>query len=497
MARKRVCGFETGSTQELAVVGGTYSIQSTTVHSGAYAFQANPTGAGTGYCRINGLSSAMALADLNIATSYCKFNYRQSLKPALNWEDWWICRNTASGRKTTIRMNSAGNLAIYDSALALVTTVTGFTFTASKWFCIEIMNTSGAGSTSFALRIDGVTQYSGSFAQGNFNIDSYDFGKVGNNNNQSVNFFYDDVVIDDATWPQESYIINLTPSGAGSSTGWTNTYSEVDEIPPNSDTDYIESSTSGQVENVDLTGADTSGIREPIRCIQPWYSCKNQSGTSLVAGRTRFDGTNLSDSSNRTVAAAYEFLARIHETNSVTSKAWRAREIDLTEVGVVDTSVISHTARCSAMGLMVEFAVLSAGSGLYNTIEDIIIPKYYRTQRINWLSDYSGNFEKEVLLQGWIDRIETFPDPNGLSPTDNYDIIIANDLGEDILLGLGANRDTITPEKVFIYKETTTQDLERIFVNGIYRVKISNAGAYKAGLIAIFTIPTINLLGFK
>ena len=53
-------------------------------------------------------------------------------------------------------------------------------------------------------------------------------------------FYLDDIIVDDANWPGLGGIQVLTPTGNGSDQQWdSGSYADVDDNPPNDDTDYI------------------------------------------------------------------------------------------------------------------------------------------------------------------------------------------------------------------------------------------------------------------
>lgn len=75
--------------------------------------------------------------------------------------------------------------------------------------------------------------------------------------------------------------------------------------------------------------------------------------------------------------------------------------------------------------------------------------------------------------------------PGATAPTDNYDITITTDDGEDILGGEGANRDTST-------SETVTPAVGNAYQYPSFRTKltinISNAGNAKTGTVILYFV---------
>jgi len=100
-----------------------------------------------------------------------------------------------------------------------------------------------------------------------------------------------------------------------------------------------------------------------------------------------------------------------------------------------------------------------------------------------WLSDSSGNVSGGAglttkIYNGKLVGFTTDPDGTD-APTDNYDILINDVDGVDVLLGAGANRDTANNEAV------ATASLGAV-VESTLELVISNAGSAKRGVVTLF-----------
>lgn len=69
-------------------------------------------------------------------------------------------------------------------------------------------------------------------------------------------------------------------------------------------------------------------------------------------------------------------------------------------------------------------------------------------------------------------------DPGATAPTDDYDVVINDDEGHDVLAGTGANRDTANTEYV-------TASMGAV-VNSTLRLRVTAAGNAKQGTVIIF-----------
>lgn len=100
--------------------------------------------------------------------------------------------------------------------------------------------------------------------------------------------------------------------------------------------------------------------------------------------------------------------------------------------------------------------------------------------RWSWLSDASGNADLVTSFpyDGEVICLVTIPSGGGTAPTDNYDITITDEDGDDVLLGAGANRDTANTEYV-------ASGLA-IAANKKLTLNVSNAGNAKAGTTILY-----------
>jgi len=102
---------------------------------------------------------------------------------------------------------------------------------------------------------------------------------------------------------------------------------------------------------------------------------------------------------------------------------------------------------------------------------------------VDWTSDASGDFEMAMTfpLVGLITRLMTIP--HATAPTDDYDVTWEDEEGEDMLQGLGVNRDTANTENVAI--ELANGSPVPV-AEGSHTVKVANAGNAKRGKAIIY-----------
>lgn len=337
-------GWELGDTRESSATSGNVSVQATTKRTGGYALQSNPTTTAVGYHEFVGLSTAGATSNPNIATAYVRFYFRAGTLPAANDEEIFVQRDTTNANnKLHVRINSAGNLVVYNQANTLV--ATGATaLSTGTWYRIEVKSGNGT-SAAYEVKIDGASELSGTTDQNATNCGAVRLGKVANRNSQTVNFYYDDFHYDDTAYPGSGNILAMKPNGAGSSSQWTSgtgsTFAEVDEIPSDDDTSYIMNSASvSQSSLFAMEDTTTVGISGTILGTKGWHRIKEASAvTSANHLRLRSSATN-SDTNARDLSTSYASYGKLYATDPATATAWTTGGLDAVELGVLEDNAV-------------------------------------------------------------------------------------------------------------------------------------------------------------
>jgi hypothetical protein len=352
-------GFEGGTSEVAQGSTGTFSVQNSTVRTGGFALRVNPATTNAGWWRLGVISADGTTTGSSIANAYIRFYFRYATKAAANDEEIFQSQDFGGGLpKIAVRLNSAGNLAAYNSLNALMST--GSTVLSSgTWYRIEVYSGTGAAG-SWAVRVDGVTEISGTGNLQTNNNATYAFGKVTNRNGNSVDYFYDDILIDNADYPGVGKIVALRPDGNGSTqdcsagTGASN-HLEVDEVPSDSDTTYVKNSGAGagQICLMTLPSANSVSISGAIRAVKgTLYAREDISVTSSNSIRIRTNGTN-SSATGTNLSTSYAARQRLLTVDPSDSGAFSAADIDNTEIGMVEANAVSM--RATMMYLQVAF----------------------------------------------------------------------------------------------------------------------------------------------
>jgi len=106
-----------------------------------------------------------------------------------------------------------------------------------------------------------------------------------------------------------------------------------------------------------------------------------------------------------------------------------------------------------------------------------------------WTSDASGNVSGTDTgrITGEILRVVT--NPGATAPTDNYDVVITDADGVDVLGGTGADRDTTSSEQFVPVIQTVVGSNtygSTVFVDSVLSLSITNAGNAKQGVVTMY-----------
>jgi hypothetical protein len=361
MAIVNLCGFETGAIGGANEGGslGTSSVQSTTKRTGTYALQTNPTTTATGYCTLLGIGANGNAATLGLTTTYVRFYFRYGTKPSSNNEEIFQLNHTSvatGNRKIALRINSSGQLMAYASDGTTQIGSTGSTSLAQDtWYRIECsVDSSLTGNVE--VRIDGATEISGT---GNTNsLVSYGLllGKVVNRNGNTVDFYYDDVIVGDSGFIGPGGIVRLDPI-SDNDTWTTGTYADIDDYASQAnndgDTTYTTSSTQNDILEPNFTSFATAGIgsSDTINGVKGLTVCRDET-TSLTYHITlRRNGSSGTNTTNLDGGNAYAH----RQQTDVGAATGAFSPTDTASLRITRTQSQVRALRCTAMAIMVDY----------------------------------------------------------------------------------------------------------------------------------------------
>lgn len=150
-------------------------------------------------------------------------------------------------------------------------------------------------------------------------------------------YYLDNVILDDANWVGDTKIQAIYPNGAGATTAWTPSaganYTCVDEIPPN-DTDWVETNTINLTDT--YTASDLVGVINNINCVQVQArSMREGAPTPTNADLVvRSGGTDYPSADKPPQSTFYESIFAIWEVDPATAAAWTPTGVNNVEIGI-------------------------------------------------------------------------------------------------------------------------------------------------------------------
>lgn len=239
--------------------------------------------------------------------------------------------------QTDLRLNLSGNLYVTRNGTTLATSVDAISY--GVWYYIELGVTID-NSGSYTVKVNGDVWLSGSAdtqATGNayantvivrlVNNTSYiDDLYICDNSGSINNTFLGDVKVE-CIMPESNGYINqwaVYPSGSN--------YTAVDEIPPNSDTDYVTTSGVGYIDSYAFGNLTTlSGSIFGVQVCP--FARKDDAGSRTIAPTFRIGVTTYSGAGS-SIGNTYTYWPYIQETNPATAGYWNISDVNDAEFGI-------------------------------------------------------------------------------------------------------------------------------------------------------------------
>jgi len=328
ITRLMQAGAESGSLLELDSTGGAgASIVTSGQKTGARAFQASNAGANTSYF----LQNIPATRQIRKGC-YHQITLFNTTSPYLTF----LSIRSAGGELIGLQYTSVGNNLSLMIAGVAQATIPGYTLNVLRHVAIDINIDASAGWAK--VYIDGVLQLSFEGNTGNADIITDWFGKIaGSGGTGTVTYIFDDIYIDDttgeaATAPPVLRFYYVTPNANGNYSQWdgsdgnqVDNYLLIDEIPPNSDTDYVETNVVDELDSYNMTTI-TLEAGQQVEAIIPFAFVKRAGSTEEIALGTRLSGTDAVGS-DQAPTTSYNFLWE-RQTTKPGGGAWAQADID-------------------------------------------------------------------------------------------------------------------------------------------------------------------------
>ena len=361
-------GFEAGSAPAEHSIISNSSVQSSIVKNGTYAYRANPSTTNTGAVTIFPYAADGATTNAIACTNPCSigFWFRADTIPASLEEQMLDFQNNAGGIGY-LTLESDGQIGLYDASPAAGIGTSTTALSSGTWYFIELQ-VSGGATAAYELKIDGVSQFSGTRSFDAGTIRAISLGKRTNRNGQTVDFYYDDFYMNDSSYitnARNSKVLAMVPNATGGTytafAAGTNSsnFAEADEIPNDSDTTYVKSTNADEAVAFGMQNTSAVGISGTILGMRAVARLRDETGTSINSLRIRSGATD-NDTTARDPGASYASTQKVYETDPATSAAWTTSGLDAVEVGATDGAGSSVRIRLTAAYAMVYFTPAAA-----------------------------------------------------------------------------------------------------------------------------------------
>lgn len=369
MARIVMCGWETGSVDQLGVKGNgggfgglpTVVSSTPTARSGTYCLKIAPgTFASNSVPRMYVRFSHATLTELYYAFGVYRSNVGDST--TLPAETMFAAYGSDASVNLLLSLDPNGVIRAYTVGVAsgtdpapasavLLGTASG-AVQASVWTLIELRLIASATSGTVEVRQNGVPVLSLSGVRTVQNVANYasfqvEFRRWVAQDGLSASFFaFDDVRVNDTSgsvnnsWPGDGSIRVMVPNGVGTTIGGTpltptgsaTNWQNVDETPP-STTDYNAGTSVGTGETYALTDAP-SNVSACMAIDVIAYALNADASGGNFGVVVRSGGAN-SESAAVPLTVSPLFYHRLLETDPTDSAAWTAAKLTALEAGVV------------------------------------------------------------------------------------------------------------------------------------------------------------------
>lgn len=312
---------------------------------GAYGRNSTP-----GFHVGNSVNGAWKDIATGFATHYCGVSVKPESNviirfPIFTFFDTSVGNNTAGSCQFGLYLNSSGKLEAwrgYPSTGALLATgTTTFTAGTERYVTLKLVISDTVGEV--LVTINGVTEINISAVDTKALTNAWaDRIGLANEVAYTGDLFVD---FDDFWWNDyadwgDVRVEGRMPDGAGATTNFTPSaganWQCVDEIPPNSDTDYVSSATPGDIDlytfqNATPTSGTVKGVGVHL------FARKDDAGARSIAPMIR-DGVTNNAGTTQAIGTSYLYYTQYYKDNPVTTNPWTLTEVNADQFGVKEVA---------------------------------------------------------------------------------------------------------------------------------------------------------------
>lgn len=359
----------------------TIGIEFTAVIANAPAIETTTKRSGNAAYRINNASGAEGFRQQHTSSQglfYFRF-YLYIVALPTNTRVIGGSRQTGS-LKAVIRLTSGGALQLYNFEDSAQIGSNSSALSTGQWYRIEMSyDSTTLSATACEAKIDGVT-----FASGNadFTATPNSLGCFTDFGDATLDYIVDDCAINDSTgsfqnsWPGEGEVIVLMPDNNGDNSQWTgsdgnstNNYQLVDEVPPSS-TDYVESNTSGQIDDYNLQATpaamDSNDIINVVH-VGVYAAVSDATGSDpdivlrikasasgTVEESASLDVNSITYHGPAPLPASDNYQLTTYDLPGASTTPWTKADLDTMQVGIREAVTDTHFARVATIWAMID-----------------------------------------------------------------------------------------------------------------------------------------------
>lgn len=360
-----ITGME-GGTTECDNLTGTAAATTTQFYTGARSFVSNPATTATGFCRMGAYAATGAADNYSSAQVYIHFRFRVGLLPGSNGDRLISARDTGTGIKARLFTNDAGDLSIKNTSGVQIGATSSAVFATNTWYnvCWAVANGAAAATEVF---VDGVSKTSGTGNLGTTNNGYTYFGKDGNTGGNTVEFFYDDMWVDDTACLGETAVVGtLRPTANGTIQNWTggtnaSDFNEIDETTP-SGVDYVATTGAGTfLGQFNLTNSAVSGtIAGGMFMIRAREATSGTTNTTYAF----WSGSSVASTTGINLTTTAATVGKYQNTDPATAAAWTTSAVDALQAGCASDAVDDVASRCEFMMLNFVYTPAAAAAAV-------------------------------------------------------------------------------------------------------------------------------------
>lgn len=310
---------------------------------------------------------------------------------------------TTGTRLISIRLTSAGLLQLYNAEDSAQVGSDSSALSTGTWYRIALMyDSTTLNATSIEARAYTDVAGAAAFWNPSGTIDlaanPTNFGCYTDFQDTTLDYLTDDCAINDTSgsfqtsWPGEMKYIVLRPNAAGDNNAWGRggvdsgaNWSQASEIPPDGGTSYVESNTSGQIDdyNLDATPGEM-GASDTINAVLVGVQAAvsdatgadpdivlriKASASGTVEESASLDVNSLTYHGPAPLPANDNYQLVLYDLPGASTTAWTKSDLDQAQAGVREAVTDTHFARVAALWVGVDFTPVTGGSTYTKTGE--------------------------------------------------------------------------------------------------------------------------------